>query len=180
MPSPIAHLALALSPCVASVPSSSFRSLRVVIAVAVASLIPDADLLLVATLEGGIVWHHGPSHSLLGAALLGAAVGLSAGVRGRVLGWGVVAAVTHPLLDWQLGEPGGDPRFGVPLLWPILPEKMIAASPIFRPFHIHEPGFVANMFRADAVGAYLREVGFAAVVMGVAWVARVRSVATVG
>ena len=136
---------------------------------AVASLIPDADLVLVALLPGGIAWHHGPSHSLVGAALLGAAVGLSAGLRGRVLAWVVVAAVTHPVLDWELGEPGGDPRFGVPLLWPLVTTKMIAAWPIFRPFHIHEPGFVANMFRADAVVPYLRELGFGAVVMGAAW-----------
>lgn len=175
MPSPIAHVAAAVAAGVAAPSGSPLRARRALLAAAIASVLPDADLLLSATLPGGIAWHHGPTHSLLGAALLGCLVALAAGLRGTAGLWVVVSAVLHPLFDWQLGVPGDPPSFGVPLFWPMRETRYVAAHPIFRPFGIHEPGFLANMFTRAAVEPYVREVAFAAVVLGYAFVAGRRS-----
>ncbi len=171
MPSPIAHLAAAVAAGVAAPAGSPLRARRALLAAAIASVIPDADLLLSATLPGGIAWHHGPTHSLFGAALLGCLVALAARLRGTAGLWVVVSAVLHPLFDWQLGLPGQPPTFGVPLFWPMREARYVAAHPIFRPFGIHEPGFLANMFTRSAVEPYAREVVFAAVVLGYAFFA---------
>lgn len=165
MPSPIAHVAVALAAGVAAPDGSPLRARRALLAAALSSVISDGDLLLVATLPGGILWHHGPTHTLIGAALLGLVVGLAFGLRGVALAWTVICALLHPVLDWELGVPGASPTFGVPILWPLWPDKFVSPYPIFRPFNIHEAGFLANMFTPAAVGPYLREVVFGGVVL---------------
>lgn len=164
MPSPIAHFAVAALPALLAAPGSPLRTARGLVALAVASVLPDADLLLVLALPGGIGWHHGPTHSLVGAAGLGALAGAAVGLRGRALLAALVVGATHPLLDALVGEPGGSRAYGVPLFWPLSGEKYISPWPLFMPYRIDEPGFLANMVSPRAVAPYLRELGFAAVV----------------
>ncbi|GDX78977.1 hypothetical protein LBMAG42_07880 [Deltaproteobacteria bacterium] len=166
MPSPIAHVAVAVAAALAAPDGSPLRARSAVLAAAVASLLPDLDLLAAATLPGGIEWHHGPTHSLLGAGFLAFAFGLAVGLRGAPLLWTMFCGFLHPILDWELGVPGGPSTFGVPLFWPMIATKFIAPYPLFRPFNIHEAGFITNMFTPAALGPYLRELVFAAVVLG--------------
>ena len=168
MPSPLAHTAFSLAAAMAAAPGAPVRRVPALFAAIVAGLVPDADLVVVA-LTGDMAWHHGPSHSLVGAAVLGLGVGAAFGLRGRALAWCVVAGAAHPLLDWELGDPADAARFGVPLGWPVWPARHISPWPWFLPFHIHEPGFIANLLRPDAVAAYVRELVFAGVVAAVAW-----------
>ncbi len=164
MPSPIAHFAVAALPALLAAPGSPLRSARGLAALAVASVLPDADLLLVMALPGGIGWHHGPTHSLLGSVLLGGLAGALGGLRGGALLTAAAVGATHPLLDALVGEPGASRAYGVPLFWPLSGEKYISPWPLFMPYRIDEPGFLANMLSPHAVAPYLREVVFAAVV----------------
>jgi membrane-bound metal-dependent hydrolase YbcI (DUF457 family) len=169
VPSPIAHLAVAsLAPLLAP-PGSPLRGARGVAALAFASLLPDADLLLVAVLPGGIVWHHGPTHALVGAAALGVAAALAGGLRGGALAAAALVGATHPLLDALVGEPGGSSAYGVPLFWPASDTRYVSPVHVFAPYRIDEPGFLANMWSPRAVGPYLRELAFAAVVVASGW-----------
>ncbi len=143
------------------------RSPRTLALLALASVLPDADLLLVMLLPGGIAWHHGPTHSLLGSLGLGVALGLAGGLRGRALLAVGFAGVTHPLLDALVGEPGGSAEFGVPLFWPVSSERFVSPWPLFVPYRIDEPGFLRNMVSPGAMGAYVREVAVAVAVLGV-------------
>lgn len=172
MPSPIAHFAVAALPALLAARGSALRTRWGLGAMAVASVLPDADLLLVLLLPGGIGWHHGPTHSLIGAALLGLVAGAAGRLRGRELLAAAVVGATHPLLDALVGEPGGPREYGVPLFWPLSPEKHISPWPMFMPYRIDEPGFLANMVSPRAVGPYLRELLFAAGVAAVALVGR--------
>lgn len=166
MPSPLVHFAVAVSAAVSARDGSPLRGRRAVAAALVASVLPDIDLLAAALLPGGMAWHHGPTHSLLGAGALGLGLALLLGLRGAPLVWTSLAGLSHPLLDWQLGTPEAASAFGVPLGWPISDAKSISPYPIFLPFTIHEPGFLANMFSREAVAPYLRELAFSSVVLG--------------
>ena len=166
MPSPLAHCAVALAAGVAAPSGSPLRAGRAVLAAAIAGVVSDVDLLLSATLPGGIAWHHGPSHSLIGATLLGLLVGLAFGQRGASLAWCGIAGFSHPILDWELGDPATASTFGVPLAWPFSSQKFVSPVPIFLAFGIHREGFLLNMVAPDALAAYLREAVFSACVLG--------------
>lgn len=166
MPSPLVHFTVAVSAAIAARDGSPLRGRRAVGAALVASVLPDIDLLAAALLPGGIAWHHGPTHSLVGAGGLGFGLALLLGLRGAPLLWTTLAGLSHPLLDWELGTPGASSAFGVPLAWPISAAKSISPYPVFLPFKIHEPGFLANMFSREAVAPYLVELVFSATVLG--------------
>ena len=168
MPSPIAHFAVAAVPALVAGAGSALRTPRCLLVVAVASVLPDADLLLVMALPGGIAWHHGPTHSLLGAVALALALGALGGLRGKALLAAAFAGFTHTLLDALVGEPGGSAAFGVPLFWPASPARFVSPAPLFMPYRIDEPGFLANMVSPGAVAPYLREIGLSAMLVGMA------------
>lgn len=164
MPSPIAHVGLALAAQLALLSTSTRllpgrALLRDAAAVAFAAIAPDLDILAVILLPGGIAWHRGPSHSLLGATLIGALVAWAARVRGAAA-WAavVLAAVVHVPLDWSTGERGAPSAFGVPFFWPFDATKAISADPWFGAYHIDRAGFLANMFAPEALPVYGKEV----------------------
>lgn len=160
MPSPVAHVGAALALLWALTPPGVRPDARVVGAAAFASLAPDLDVLLAVVHPDGLAWHRGPSHSLVGAAALGALVALAARVRAPLARLAVVGgALLHVPFDWSTGEPSAPARYGVPWAWPFHGEKSIAADPWFGAFKIDEAGFLANMFAPHAVPVYAREVG---------------------
>jgi inner membrane protein len=91
------------------------------------SLLPDADLILVALggHDSGAVGHRGASHSLVTALMVGVACGLFARRMGfpalRTAIAITVAVGSHGLLD-ALGEGGR----GIPLLWPFSDHRFMS------------------------------------------------------
>lgn len=157
MPSPLAHIgaALALQLLLGAGPTR-----RVAMVAAFASIAPDLDVALAVVHPSGLAWHRGPSHSLVGAALIG--VVCAGALRLRTpAAWGTVvgAALLHVLFDWSTGEPGAPARYGVPWAWPFSAEKSIDPSPWFGAFRIDEAGFLANMWAPHAWPVYLGEAG---------------------
>jgi hypothetical protein len=168
VPSPLAHAGLAL--CLYAAAIRDLRS-REAIAVAVASVLPDLDVLPMLWDPNGIGWHRGPTHSLLGAATLGLAV--AAFVPGwRARACVVAAASMHVPLDWSTGAPEAAAKYGVPVFWPLLADKYIAAHPWFGAFGIDRPQGLGAMLSREAIGIYAREA--ATVAVGVAVAAAVR------
>jgi membrane-bound metal-dependent hydrolase YbcI (DUF457 family) len=115
MPLPIGHaLAGASAAAAASWNLPGLQSRRLTIAGAVIAVLPDLDYLLSWTHFLGRRWHHGFTHSIVFALLLGAAAAKAT----RVPGWRAAlaccaATLSHPLLDYLLTESGG-----LQLLWP--------------------------------------------------------------
>ncbi len=100
------------------------RARRVMLAMSVLSLLPDADVVGMALgVPYGAPWgHRGATHSIAMAAALGVGFALAAGARGRrAIGLALVAfavAASHGLLDAMTD--GGK---GVALLWPVTPRR---------------------------------------------------------
>lgn len=164
MPSPLAHVGLALvltaacRPRVAFVDRANWRLRGGVFAVvSVAAIAPDFDVFLAAALPGGMAWHHGPTHSVLGAAVLGYGLAKFGRLKRLDAALSVAAAVTHVALDWSTGAPGAPVAFGVPIFWPASDQRFMDAKPWFGAFGIHRPGFLAHMFTRDAWPIYGRE-----------------------
>ena len=157
MPSPLAHVGIALALRVAAGSRVSPVLDRVALAAPVAAVVPDLDMLLVLALPGGLAWHHGPSHSLLGAALCGWAVGRLARVDRRGLAICALAGLSHAPMDYLTGVPGAPASYGVPLFWPVLAERFIAPHPWFPPFNIDREGFLWHMVSPEAAWVYARE-----------------------
>lgn len=170
MPSPLAHagLALCLYAAVADRPSA-----RAALVVGLASILPDFDVLPMLWDPRGIAWHRGPTHSLLGAAALGLAASVAvSGWRDRAAC--VAAAALHVPLDWSTGAPGAPVRYGVPVLWPVLGQKFIAANPWFGAFGIDSPSGLRAMLGPEALAIYGKEA--LTVALGAALATAVRAV----
>ena len=166
MPSPLAHAGAALALTLALGRPGARPPLRVVAAAAFASVAPDLDIVLAVVHPAGLDWHRGPSHSLVGAALIGAACAAAARVRGWAAWASVVgAAVAHVPFDWSTGEPGAPARYGVPWAWPFSAAKSIDATPWFGAFKIDEAGFLANMWSPHALPVYLGELATVAALL---------------
>lgn len=132
---------------------------------------PDVDL-LAAALPGGLAFHHGPTHSLIGAALLGllcAGPSVRRARSPRIALVCVLAGLLHVAMDWQTGEPGAPVRFGVQWAWPFSDVRAMAADPFFGAYHIDQPGFLLNLASVAAVGPFLRELLVVAGVSLCAW-----------
>lgn len=156
MPSPLAHVGAALA---AQLALTDGWSRRTTLVAAWAAVAPDADILFAVLLPHGLDLHRGPTHSLVGAALLGLLWARLARLRGRALQVVVLASLLHVPFDWSTGDPGAPARYGVPLFWPFSARKYIAADPWFGAFHIDREGFLANLFTPHAVGVYAGELG---------------------
>jgi membrane-bound metal-dependent hydrolase YbcI (DUF457 family) len=99
------------------------------------SIAPDFDFAI------GLVWagqpalyHQGPSHSLLAAFVVGAAVLPFVRVHEPLFAGGLLLAAayaTHPLIDVFARD--GRPPIGVPLFWPFTAGHW-NAFPVFIPF----------------------------------------------
>jgi membrane-bound metal-dependent hydrolase YbcI (DUF457 family) len=166
VPSPLAHIGAALALQLALQAPGHPWSRRVALAAAFASIAPDFDLLPAVLLPDGIAWHHGPTHSLVGAAVIGGMTAVVARVRDRAGAATVVgAALLHVLFDWSTGEPGGPARFGVPWAWPFDPTRSVAAHPWFGAFHIDRAGFLSHMWAEEAIPVYGTEITTAIVLL---------------
>ena len=126
MPSPLGHL---LGGVVAGSISARRPSWTMVGACAVASMIPDLDILLP-------IPHRGPTHSVAAAAIVfgTALLLLLRGRRWKAERVRLAAAValgvlSHTLLDW-LGADSSTPR-GVMALWPVSTRYHISDLNIF-------------------------------------------------
>lgn len=176
MPSPVAHIGLAV--CLqASLVRGPLLN-RAVLVTAFASIAPDLDVLPLMLVENGIQWHRGPSHSLLGALLIGATIATLGRWWAPQLrdprAWAavVLATLLHVPLDWSTGEPNTPASYGVPAFWPWLDQKFIAASPWFGAFGIDRPGGLLHMFTPEAMAVYQREVFTVLIAAVLAWAVR--------
>lgn len=136
MPSPVLHSAAAVV-LVRYLPDAASGRLRRFVLLAsliVAANAPDLDFVPGLLVGDVLRFHHGASHSLLGAAL----VALASGVLARSLGYGSpmrlglllgLALSTHLLLDMLSSF--SDERHGVALAWPWLTERVASPIPIF-------------------------------------------------
>jgi membrane-bound metal-dependent hydrolase YbcI (DUF457 family) len=116
MPLPIAHAVVGASLTLAVWPErtpAGFR--RALVAGALLGVGPDLDYLLNVLRVLGPGWHHGVTHSVVFAVVVGVMASWVLGLRG----WrGALACVlpvlSHPLLDYLLTE-----SRGVALWWPV-------------------------------------------------------------
>ena len=159
MPSPLAHLGLSLA--LGALFRRDTPSLRDGALLAFASIAPDLDVIPMLWDPLGIRFHHGPTHSLLGAALIGLGLSIFSSHRLPV----VASALLHVPLDWSTGDPGVAARYGVPLFWPFSQEKYIAAHPWFGAFGIDTPQGLGAMFGTEALSIYGKEL----FTVGLAW-----------
>jgi membrane-bound metal-dependent hydrolase YbcI (DUF457 family) len=159
VPSPVAHIGAALALHAAIQPPHRRLLDRVALLAAMASVAPDLDVGLAAVLPGGLAWHRGPTHSILGAALIGAIFAVGVRTRGRAA-WATIvgAAVLHVGFDWSTGDPGAPARYGVPWAWPVSAARFIDPHPWFGAFHIDEAGFLGHMVSAEAIPVYGTEI----------------------
>lgn len=169
MPSPLAHIGAALAVQVAVAERWSRRLAAVA---AFAAIAPDFDIVFAVVLPHGLDLHRGPTHSLFGATLLGLLWARLARLDRRESAVVVLASLLHVPFDWSTGDPGAPRRYGVPLFWPFLPDKYIAAEPWFGAFHIDQPGFLANLFTPHALTVYGGELGTVLMLIGVALAVR--------
>jgi hypothetical protein len=165
MPSPVAHIGAALA---AQLALTGGWSRRVAVVAAWSAIAPDLDIAFAVFLPHGLDFHRGPTHSLLGATLLGLAWARLARLRGLEALVVVAASVLHVPFDWSTGDPGAPARYGVPLFWPLSTQKYIAAEPWFGAFHIDQEGFLANLFTAHAVEVYAGELGTVLALLAIA------------
>lgn len=163
MPSPLAHIGLSLAL------AEAFRrgpwSPRDLLLLSISAVSPDFDVIPMLWDPNGIQWHHGPTHSLCGAALFGSFFALFSRRPGVV----IAAALLHVPLDWATGEPGAPIRYGVPVFWPFSQQKYIAASPYFGAFSIDSPSGLSAMFSREAVWIYGKELATVLLAGGTVW-----------
>jgi hypothetical protein len=166
VPSPVAHVGIALAVYAAVAPLGAERrtTLRDAVAVTFAAVLPDFDLLPDVLSGDGIHWHRGPMHSLC-FALVAAAV-LVAGLRrarppiGLATSVAVLVAILlHAPLDYTTGAMGAPTKYGVEWFWPLWDTRYISDDPFFGAYHIDSDEGLTAMFAADALPNYLREVG---------------------
>jgi membrane-bound metal-dependent hydrolase YbcI (DUF457 family) len=116
MPLPLAHALAGGSLTVAAWPEQTPAGLRRGLVVgAVLGICPDFDYVLNWIRVLGPGWHHGFTHSILFALIVGAATSWALGLRGwRGALVCIAATLSHPLLDYLFTE-----SRGVALLWPV-------------------------------------------------------------
>jgi membrane-bound metal-dependent hydrolase YbcI (DUF457 family) len=116
MPLPLAHALVGGAIGVAAWPERTPAGLRRALVVgAVLGVCPDADYLLSRLRVLGWGWHHGFTHSVVFAVVVGAAVSWALGLGGwRGALACVLPALSHPLLDYLVTESPG-----VALWWPV-------------------------------------------------------------
>ncbi len=166
MPSPLAHIGVALALGVAfGGPIGGNTGSRSAIlwragVLAFAGVAPDLDLVPVLWDPEGLRWHHGPSHSLCGALLIGLFCSIFSKDRLAV----VLACLAHVPMDWSTGTPGAAARYGVPLFWPYSETKYIDSAAWFGAYGIDGAAGLSAMFSASTLHYYLKEAATVGVV----------------
>ena len=120
MAMPIAHALVGASFAVAFWPEPARAGLRrALIAGAVLGVCPDFDCLINLVRIFGQGWHHGFTHSVAFALVMGAAASGVLGLRGwrGALACGL-AVLSHPVLDYLVTE-----SHGIALLWPVTDQR---------------------------------------------------------
>ena len=120
MPLPLAHALVGGSLTVAAWPVTTPAGFRRGLAAgAVLGACPDLDYMLNWLKLGGRGWHHGFTHSVVFALVVGFIASRVLGVRGwRGALVCVGAVLSHPLLDYLLTE-----SRGVALWWPVTDQR---------------------------------------------------------
>lgn len=118
-----------------------------------AGVAPDLDLAPLLWDPEGLRWHHGPTHSLFGALLIGGICALFSRDRVAV----VLACLAHVPMDWSTGTPGAPARYGVPLFWPYIDTKYIDSIPWFGAYGIDGDAGLRAMFSSSTLHYYLKE-----------------------
>ncbi len=175
MPSPLAHIGLALALRAAVLPAAPVwgpDAWRALLCVSFASIAPDLDVLPLLISGDGVGAHRGPSHSVLGAALIGLILSVITGLRGKERAVVVLVSALHVLLDWSTGEPGAPIRYGVPWAWPFSSERAMSSVPWFGVFHIDSSEGLGAMFSVAALPVYGRELLTVGVAGLLAWAVR--------
>ena len=131
---------------------------------AFAGVAPDLDLLPMLWDPDGLRWHHGPSHSLCGALLIGGLCALFSRDRLAV----VLACLAHVPMDWSTGTPGAPVRYGVPLFWPYSDTKYIDSIPWFGAYGIDGDAGLGAMFSRSTLHYYPKELATVGVAVGLA------------
>ena len=117
MPSPLLHAAAGVGICAARHSSTDRLRRSVWVWVVVASVFPDADLLLGLFVDDPNRFHGNYSHSLGSAVMAGCLAALLCRVERIVTGMLVFLGwASHCLLDSMNFD--GRPPLGVPILWP--------------------------------------------------------------
>lgn len=176
MPTPLAHSGFALAVALAASPG---KMPALSSTVALIFLANAADLDFVPGIMTGqpVAYHHGASHSFLFATVMAASI---AALTTRFFSprpphfwrWALLAASSHPVLDWVTGEPDADvAKYGVALLWPS-PVRYMSDTHLFGAYHIDTLGLIGGVLTLGAVVPLLRELGFVAVALGLAAVWR--------
>jgi inner membrane protein len=125
MPLPIAHALVGASVAAALRPSSQTRQWKPLLIGALLGICPDFDYFLNWMRISGGGWHHGFTHSIVFAFLLGMiTVVLSREWKVRSLILFSAAAVSHTLLDFLITE-----SQGVALWWPFTEQRYKARLP---------------------------------------------------
>jgi membrane-bound metal-dependent hydrolase YbcI (DUF457 family) len=158
MPSPLAHIgvSIAVSALVTPLRCRDVSFLRQpYLWVAFAAIAPDLDVLPMLWSPSGLQWHRGPSHSLLGAALIGLLCSLFLEKRARIAT--VLAGLFHVVMDWSTGIAPTPIKYGVPLFWPFSSQKYTAEQPYFGAFGIDKAGGLYEMLSAEALSIYGKE-----------------------
>ena len=188
MPTPIAHTGFALAVALAARPSGrpdTAAAMDAATLIVLANL-ADIDFLPGVLVGNAVAWHHGATHSILFAGLTASIAlflraarppgGVLAGTRGTPLRpsarWGLacsLAALSHPVLDWLTGEAGADVQtYGIEAFWPVSTTRYMSDWHAFGAYHIDTMGLFGGVLTAGALGNLGREVGFAAVCIGLA------------
>lgn len=184
MPSPIAHslIGLSLGIAVLRPPGESLdRTLRTraapLLGVVALANAPDLDFLpglLVGELNR---FHHGPSHSALGAMMVGLVVGAVLFRRGLPIRWPVLLLLAAAVLSHLAADilcQDRSPPFGIPLWWPLSETRVHAPWSLFLAMEKSTLGEVFS--NPSNLRPALRElaIGGAVLVLALAWTARRR------
>ncbi len=155
MPAPIAHAGLALALAYGGGGARQARAAGLLVFVALAA---DLDFIPGVVTGRAVAFHHGATHSY--AFALGMAALAWVFLRERPVAL-LLAALSHPVLDWLTGEPGADvPTYGVALWWPILDTRYMSGWHLFGAYHIDTMGLFGGVLTPGAVRPLLGELGF--------------------
>ena len=152
MPLPLAHALVGGTLAVAVWPERTPAGLRRALVVGgLLGICPDADYLLGRLHVMGWGWHHGFTHSVAFAVIVGAIVSRAVGLRGwRAALACVLAVLSHPLLDYLVTE-----SHGVELWWPVTGRRYKLGIDELSYYHLvgasHGVRTLASLCLAEAV-----------------------------
>ncbi|MCB2187090.1 MAG: metal-dependent hydrolase [Deltaproteobacteria bacterium] len=96
------------------------------------AVLPDLDFLPGLLMGDLNRYHHGVSHTLAAALVVGLGLALAGRSRGQALRWGLAGfaiLASHLALDWLAVD--NRPPLGIPLFWPLSGAYHQAAHPVF-------------------------------------------------